>query len=98
MPSSWDQILPSVLMAFRMSTSTQSTGSYPCYMLFGKEMPLPIDAALWPNEILDKAPRNHIDDLIKKGKIIQEIAQENLSKAQTESKTKYDKESEDTTT
>ena len=54
-------------------------------------MPLPIDAALWPNEILDKAPRNYIDDLIKKVKIIQEIAQENLSKAQTESKTKYDK-------
>ena len=46
MPSSWDQILRSVLMAFRMSTSTQSTGSYPCYMLFGKEIPLPIDAAL----------------------------------------------------
>ena len=81
-----------------MSTSTQSTGSYPCYMLFGKEMPLPIDAALQPNELLDKAPRNYIDDLIKKVKIIQEIAQENLSKAQTESKTKYNKKSEDTTT
>ena len=40
---------------------------------------------------MDKAPRNYIDDLIKKVKIIQEIAQENLSKAQTESKTKYDK-------
>ena len=59
-------------------------------MLFGTEMPLPIDAALWPNELLDKRPRNYIDDLIKMVKIIQEIAQENWSKAQTESKTKYD--------
>ena len=44
-----------------MSTSAQSTGSYPCYMLFGKEMPLPIDVALWPNELLDKAPRNYLE-------------------------------------
>ena len=68
-----------------MSPSTQSTGYSPFYMLFGKEMPLPIDVALWPNELLDKAPRDYIEDLITKVKIIKEIAQENVSKAQTES-------------
>ena len=78
-------------MAFRMSPSTQSTGYSPYYMLFGKEMPLPINVALWPNELLDKAPKDYIEDLIKKVKIIQEIAQEHVSKAQTESKTRYDK-------
>jgi hypothetical protein len=38
----WSRILPSVMMAFRMSP-TQSTQFSPYYMLFGKEMPLPID-------------------------------------------------------
>jgi hypothetical protein len=36
----WSRILPSVMMAFRMSP-TQSTQFSPYYMLFGKEMPLP---------------------------------------------------------
>ena len=51
-------------MAFRMSPSTQSTINHLYYMLFGKEMPLPIDVALWPNQLLDKAPRDYIVDLI----------------------------------
>jgi hypothetical protein len=34
-----------------MSPSTESTQFSPYYMLFGKEMPLPIDTALIPEEI-----------------------------------------------
>jgi hypothetical protein len=39
----WSRILPSVMMAFRISPSTQSTQFSPYFLLFGKEMPLPID-------------------------------------------------------
>jgi hypothetical protein len=56
--------LPSVMMAFRMSPSTQSTQFSPYYMLFGKEMPLPIDTALIPEEIIDQAPDKFIMETI----------------------------------
>lgn len=44
--TSWEEILPSILMAFRMSPSTQSTGFSPYYIVFGKEISLPLDVAL----------------------------------------------------
>ena len=65
-PSSWDQILPNVWMTFRMSPTTQSKGYSPYHMLFGEEMPLPIYVALWPNELLDKAPSVYVENLVKK--------------------------------
>jgi hypothetical protein len=48
-----------------MSPSTQSTQFSPYYMLFGKEMPLPIDTALIPEEIIDQDPDKFIDEVIK---------------------------------
>lgn len=67
----WDEILPSILMAFRMSPSTQSTGFSPYYMVFGKEMSLPLDIALLPTEELRKAPKQYVEELVNKVKIIQ---------------------------
>jgi hypothetical protein len=66
----WSRILPTVMMAFRMSPSTQSTQFSPYYMLFGKEMPLPIDTALIPEEIIDQAPDKFIDEVIKRVKTV----------------------------
>jgi hypothetical protein len=58
----WEEILPSVMMAFRMSPCNQSTGYSPFYMLYGEEMNLPLDIALMPKEHLEKAPKEYIDD------------------------------------
>lgn len=89
--SNWPDILPSIMMGFRMSPCTQSTGFSPYYMLFGKEMPLPIDTSLIPEKLITQAPEKYIDQLINRVKIIHEIAKTNLEKSQEKSKQYYDK-------
>lgn len=89
--SNWPDILPSIMMAFRMSPCTQSTGFSSYYMLFGKEMPLPIDTSLIPEELITHAPEKYIDLLINRVKIIHEIAKRNLEKSQEKNKQYYDK-------
>ena len=87
----WSRILPSVMMAFRMSPSTQSTQFSPYYMLFGKEMPLPIDTALIPEEIIDQAPDKFIDEVIKRVKTVHDVARSNVELTQSKNKEYYDK-------
>ena len=79
------------MMAFRMSPSTQSTQFSPYYMLFGKEMPLPIDIALIPEEIIDQAPDKFIDEVIKRVKIVHDVARSNVELTQGKNKEYYDK-------
>jgi hypothetical protein len=47
-------------------------------MLFGKEMPLPIDTALIPEEIIDQAPDKFIDEVIKRVKTVHDVARSNV--------------------
>ena len=89
--TNWPDILPSIMMAFRMSPCTQSTGFSPYYMIFGREMPLPIDTALIPEELITQSPEKYMDQLINRIKIIQDIAKSNLEEAQQKSKIYYDK-------
>ncbi|VDI77535.1 Hypothetical predicted protein [Mytilus galloprovincialis] len=89
--TTWPEVLPSIMMAFRMSPSTQSTGFSPYYMIFGREMPLPIDTALIPEELITQSPEKYIDQLINRIKIIHDLAKTNLEDAQLKSKTYYDK-------
>ncbi|XP_053389855.1 protein NYNRIN-like [Mercenaria mercenaria] len=44
----WPELLPSIMMAYRMTPATQSTQHSPFFLLFGREMRLPIDTALTP--------------------------------------------------
>jgi hypothetical protein len=74
-----------------MSPSTQSSGYSLYYILFGREMPLPIDISLLPNEALEKAPKEYFNDLINKVKIIQDLIKENVKKTRKKTKEKYDK-------
>ena len=74
-----------------MSPSTQSTQFSPYYMLFGKEMPLPIDTALIPEEIIDKVPDKFIDEVIKRVKTKHDVARSNVQLTQNKNKEYYDK-------
>jgi hypothetical protein len=56
----WHELLPSIMMAFRMSPGVQTTGYSPFQILFGREMKLPIDVSLLPQENIIKAPKQHI--------------------------------------
>ncbi|CAC5360193.1 unnamed protein product [Mytilus coruscus] len=54
-------------------------------------MPLPIDTALVPEELITQSPEKYIDQLINRVKIIHDLAKTNLEDAQLKSKTYYDK-------
>ncbi|VDI57047.1 Hypothetical predicted protein [Mytilus galloprovincialis] len=54
-------------------------------------MPLPIDTALIPEELITQSPEKYMDQLINRIKIIQDIANSNLEEAQQKSKIYYDK-------
>ena len=45
-------LLPSIMMAFRSTPCTESTGFSPNQVLFGKEVHLPIDTSLVPKPTL----------------------------------------------
>jgi hypothetical protein len=45
------------MMAFRMFPGVQTTGYSPVQILFGREMKLPIDVSLLPQENIIKAPK-----------------------------------------
>ena len=74
-----------------MSPSTQSTQFSLYYMLFGKEMSLPIDTALIPEEIIDQVPDKFIDEIIKRVKTKHDVARSNVQLTQNKNKEYYDK-------
>lgn len=87
----WADLLPSVMMALRMSPNTESTGFSPYHMVFGKEMNIPFDIAVKPKDNLGKPAKEHIDELIEHLTIVQKIAKRNVSKVQEKTKETYDK-------
>lgn len=89
--TNWHKLLPGVMMAIRMSPSTQSSNLSPYHLVFGKEMNLPFDTALVPREGLNKDAKAHVSDLMAHLKIVKDIAKENIKKAQEKQKQQYDK-------
>jgi hypothetical protein len=63
----------------------------PYYMLFGKELSLPIDTALFPEEVIDQAPDKFIDEVIKRVKTVHDVARSKVELTQNKNKEYYDK-------
>lgn len=87
----WPELIPSVMMALRMSPNTESTGYSPFHMVFGKEMNIPFDISVKPKENIGRSVKEHINNLIEHLKAVQTIAKNNVSKSQEKTKTYYDK-------
>jgi len=87
--TNWDELLPFVMMAIR-SSPCQSTGFSPHYMLFGREMLLPIDTTIIPKDSLGKEATSHINGLLKHLKLTKEVAEENIRSSQETTKSRYD--------
>jgi hypothetical protein len=88
--SNWSQMLPGILMSMRMSPSTQSTTYSPYYLMFGKEMNLPFDTSIIPNNNLVKNAQQQINEVLENLKVAEKIAAENLEMAKEKSKDRHD--------
>ncbi|CAC5400202.1 unnamed protein product [Mytilus coruscus] len=86
----WAELLPGILMVFRMSPSASSEFS-PYHLLFGKEINLPVDTTLLPKTDINKNLKVHIENIIDCLKIAKRCATDNLKYAQEKQKKHYDK-------
>ena len=93
----WPECLPGILMAYRMTPATQSTSLSPYFMVFGKQMNLPFDTALTPQEALPATTKTQIQYVLDNLSLSEKIANENLEKHRESSKTYYDKNCKDPT-
>jgi hypothetical protein len=87
----WPSLLPSIMMAFRATPCTETTGFSPYELLFGKNMHLPVDTTLIPKPSLGKDAEQYFTDLIAKLKMSQEIAKENMVEKQIKAKDRFDR-------
>ena len=86
----WPNYLDSVMIAFRSTPAIESTQLSPYYILFGKEMNLPIDVDLIPKPNLPKNAKDYIEHIHKSLTIVKNIAQENIKISQQKAKQNYD--------
>ena len=89
--TNWHEILPGILMKFRMSPSTQSSDISPYQILNGKEMYIPFDTLLVPKDGMKQDAKTHVTNLLKHLKVVNEIASENIQHARQKQKQQYDK-------
>ncbi|CAG2198856.1 unnamed protein product [Mytilus edulis] len=86
--SNWHKLIPSVMMALRMSTNTESTGYSPFQMLFGKEMNLPFDISVQPKDeiigIFLKSKRNIVENDRDRVDDIDDVQNDNIDRTQND--------------
>ena len=87
----WPDLLSGVMMALRMSPSTQAADLSPYQILFGREMNLPFDTSLIPKDGMNQDAKEHVNNLMKHLKTVREIATTNITTARQKQKAQYDK-------
>ena len=91
----WPEILPSVMMAHRMTQCTQASQVSPFFLLFGREMHIPIDTALLPKDNLSQNHKVLLNNVLKQLETTRKIATENIKAAQVRYKHQFDKRSQE---
>ncbi|CAC5418293.1 unnamed protein product [Mytilus coruscus] len=88
----WVHLLPGIMMAYRATPATQSTDFSPFFLLFGREICLPIDnTSLIPKEHLAQDQRIFLGRILQNLERTRKIASENIEIAQERNKRQYDK-------
>ena len=90
----WDTFIPSVLFAYRVSPS-EATQETPFYLLYGREARLPIDVKLLKPTDLSSSVNEHRQRIVENIERSQNIARENIQKAQQKMKSQFDKRAKD---
>ena len=85
----WDEHLPSVLSAYRVSPS-EATGDSPFFLLYGREPRLPKDVSLLPPKDLSASVTEHRACVVKHLETAQEVACANIQCAQQHMKLFYE--------
>ncbi|XP_044178256.1 uncharacterized protein LOC122960249 [Acropora millepora] len=86
----WDNYIPSILFAYRVSPQA-STGDSPFYLLYGREPRLPPDVSLLPLENVSSSVAEHRSRIVNQLEAAQAIARTNIQRAQQQMKAQYDK-------
>ena len=92
-PNKWDEHLQSVMMAFKMSPSLNSTGYSPFYLMTGQHMRLPIDNILDNRPTVTGCLQQYIEYMTKNLEIIRDTATKNITKFKEMFKNRYDRKS-----
>ena len=85
----WDEHLPQVLFAYRVSPNA-TTGESPFYLLYGREPRLPMDVSLLPPTNLSPSVAEHRARIVTTLEEAQQLIQSNTQRAQLKMKARYD--------
>ncbi len=90
----WVDVLPGILMAFRRTESTKSTGYSPFELVFGQSMHAPIDIVLDDNNTKQKVSKTasqYFEKLQNQLKLMNKVAQDNVRASQKQYQERYDR-------
>ena len=90
----WPELLPGIMMAYRSTPATQSTDFSPFFLLYGREMRLPIDTVLQPKDHLSQDCKIHLGRILQNLEVCRKLAGENIKAAQDKYKYQHDKRSQ----
>ena len=90
----WDLYIPSILFAYRVSPSA-ATQESPFYLLYGRECRLPIDVSFLQPSDVSSSIDEHRKRIVENVERSQNIARENIQKAQQKMKAQYDRHAKD---
>ncbi|CAC5393320.1 Transposon Ty3-G Gag-Pol polyprotein,Transposon Ty3-I Gag-Pol polyprotein,Retrovirus-related Pol polyprotein from transposon 297,Retrovirus-related Pol polyprotein from transposon opus [Mytilus coruscus] len=95
MQDNWIDYLPGIMMAYRATPATQSTDYSPFFLLYGREMSLPIDTSLVPKDHLTQDNKIFLARILQNMETTRTIAAKNIELARQKYKQNYDKRTKD---
>ena len=87
----WPSKLSGIMMAYRSTPATRSTGLSPYQLVFGRIMVTPSDVYLLPKKSLPEAVQQHLNNLVTSLKVFKEVAEDNVKINQERYKTVHDR-------
>ncbi len=85
----WDQLLPAALLAYR-STVHRATGQNPQFLLYGREIRLPLEAMVSPPQPHNENVETYAGERLQTLESVSENAREHLGDYRRVRKDKYD--------
>ena len=84
----WPEVLPSILMAYRMTPSVRSTGVSPYFLVFKQDARLMSDIAMETREMIPETPG--LENILKNFEQVRPLIRDNIRAAQRAYKQGYD--------